>query len=184
MVACGDRRAAGNVDVDRHDFVGAAPHAIEVVEDAACAAAGAIGDDDLRVRRRFVGAQGGHAHRARHRAGIEQDVGMARRGTTLMPKRSASKIGRDGGEDLDLAAVASAAVHPIDIDGTADVLQQLCPSSAAIWPGHRYALGLDREVVPVDREAFIAESPSARRRWRGPICSTSSLRLHSGQMSA
>ena len=45
------RRAAGNIDVYRHDFIGPAPHAVEVVEDAAAVAAGAVGDTDFRVRR-------------------------------------------------------------------------------------------------------------------------------------
>ncbi len=43
------RRAAGDIDIYRHDLVGAAPDAVEVVEDAAVTAAGAVGDADLGI---------------------------------------------------------------------------------------------------------------------------------------
>jgi hypothetical protein len=53
----GRRRAARNIDIDRYDFIGTAPDAVQVVEDAAAVAAGAVGDTDLRIRRRLPGAQ-------------------------------------------------------------------------------------------------------------------------------
>ncbi len=63
------RRAAGNVNVHRHDFIGTAPDAVQVVEDTAAIAAGAVGDTDFRVRRGLPGAQRRRTHGAGDRAG-------------------------------------------------------------------------------------------------------------------
>ncbi len=45
----GSRRAAGDIDIHRHDLVGAAPDAVEVVEDATVTATGTVGDADLGI---------------------------------------------------------------------------------------------------------------------------------------
>ncbi|MNY75246.1 hypothetical protein D3C86_2144800 [compost metagenome] len=43
------RRAAGNIDIDRNDAIGAAPYAVKIVEDTAAVATGTVGDADFRI---------------------------------------------------------------------------------------------------------------------------------------
>jgi hypothetical protein len=89
----GRRRAARNIDIDRYDFIGTAPDAVQVVEDAAAVAAGAVGDTDLRIRRRLPGAQR-RERIARVTAPVNNRISAWRgEGTTLIPKRSASNSG-------------------------------------------------------------------------------------------
>jgi hypothetical protein len=89
----GRRRAARNIDIDRYDFIGTAPDAVQVVEDAAAVAAGAVGDTDLRIRRRLPGAQR-RERIARVTAPVNSRISAWRgEGTTLIPKRSASNSG-------------------------------------------------------------------------------------------
>ena len=122
----GGRRAAGNIDIHRHDFIGAAPYAVEVVEDAATVAAGTVGDTDFRVRRGLPRAQRGRTHRPGYRPGKQQNIGVTRRRHHFDPKTLGVEQRRKGSENLDLAAVAAAAVHPVDVGGALNFLQQRC----------------------------------------------------------
>ena len=117
------RRAARNIDVDRYDFIGTAPDAVQVVEDAAAVAAGAVGDTDLRIRRRLPGAQRRGAHRASHCPGKQQNIGMARRRHHLNPEAFSVEQRRKGGENFDFAAVAAATVDAVDVGRTFNLLQ-------------------------------------------------------------
>ena len=111
----GAGRAAGDVDIDRKDLVRAAPDAVVIVEDATGAAARAIGHHDLWIGCGLKGAQGRHAHGARHGTGVQQHVGVTGRGHDLDAKALDVKDGRDGTENLNLAAVAAAAVHTVNV---------------------------------------------------------------------
>ena len=120
----GAGRAAGDVDIDRQNLVRAAPDAVVVVEDAAGAAARAIGHHDLGIGCGLKGAQGRHAHGTRHGAGVQQHIGVTGRGHDLDAKALDVKDGRDGTEDLDLAAVAAATVNAVDVHRALDLLKK------------------------------------------------------------
>ena len=87
---------------------------VALAEDAAGAAAVAHGDDELRVRRRVVGALQRDCHVLRHRAGHQQQVGVARARdepdaeSLDVVVRIAERV------DLELAAVARAGVDLAD----------------------------------------------------------------------
>ena len=93
------RRAAGDVEVDRARRC-AAPFATcgMVDERPARDRAGADRDHDLRGRHRVVGLLQREAHVARHRAGDQQAVGVARRGDEL--DAEAAEVPADGAEDV------------------------------------------------------------------------------------
>ena len=72
-------RAAGNVDVDRHDTVDAAEGRVgALAEDASAAAARADGHHDAWLRRRLVSSAQRDLHVAGHRTGHQQHVGVPR----------------------------------------------------------------------------------------------------------
>lgn len=62
MVCAGLGGQPGDVDIDRQNLIRAAPDAVVVIEDAAGAAARAIGHHDLGIGCGLKGAQGRHAH--------------------------------------------------------------------------------------------------------------------------
>ncbi len=124
MVLRGAWRAAGDIDIDRQDLVRATPDAVVVVEDAAGAAARAIGHHDLGIGCGLKGAQGRHAHGTRYGAGVQQHIGVTGRGHDLDAKALDVEDGRDGTEDLDLAAVAAAAVNTVDVHRALDLLKK------------------------------------------------------------
>ncbi|SQI97426.1 Uncharacterised protein [Klebsiella oxytoca] len=81
--------------------------------------------------------------------GKQQNIGVTRRRHHFDPKALGVEQRRQGGENLDLAAVAAAAVHPINVGGTLNFLQQRClhgwrwthpPSSAPECRCHRAGL--------------------------------------------
>ena len=120
----GAGRATGDIHVDRQNLVRAAPHAVVVVEDAAGAAASAIGHHDLGIGCSLKGAQGRHAHGTRYGTGVQQDVGVTGRRHDLDTKTLHIEDGRDGSEDLDLAAVTATAVNAVDVHRALDLLKK------------------------------------------------------------
>ena len=73
-------RAAGHVDVHRHDPVAAPRHAVAVVVVAAAVGAGAHADDPARVGHLVVDLAQGGRHLVGEGAGDDHDVRLARRG--------------------------------------------------------------------------------------------------------
>ncbi|MNT13498.1 hypothetical protein D3C72_1484710 [compost metagenome] len=155
------------------------------MEDAAVTATGAVGDADLGIRGRLVGAQGRHPHGPGHGAGEQQDVGVTGGGDHLDAEPLGIEQRGDGGEDLDLAGVAAAAVHPIDIGRAANVLEQglletgdlriLCQrhgASMGIADNGFYAFDLAHHI---DSCWVSVAAPDAG--WLSMLC----LRLQSGQ---
>ena len=82
------------------------------------------GNDDLRIGGAVVSAQCGNAHGTRDSSCVHQDIGMARRRNHLDTETLHVEHRRDGCKDLDLACVASAAVHAIHIYGAFDAFEQ------------------------------------------------------------
>ncbi|MNI81242.1 hypothetical protein D3C73_1378370 [compost metagenome] len=70
------RGAAGDIDINRYDAIGAAPYAVEIVENAAAVAAGTVRDADFRIGRSLPGADRRDAHGAGDRPGKQQNIGM------------------------------------------------------------------------------------------------------------
>ena len=68
-------------------------------------------DDDFRRGRRFIGALERVGHVARHRAGHEQTIGMARRGDEMHAEAFDIVVRIIQRADLQLAAVARAGIH-------------------------------------------------------------------------
>ena len=82
-----------NIDVDRYDFIGTAPDAVQVVEDAAASAAGAV---EIQIFGSGADCQARSAGEriARVTAPVNNRISAWRgEGTTLIPKRSASNSG-------------------------------------------------------------------------------------------
>lgn len=77
---CG-RRAAGHVDIDRHDPVAASCDRVAVVVVASTVCAAAHGDDPARVGHLVVDLSQSGCHLVGEGAGDNHDVGLARRGT-------------------------------------------------------------------------------------------------------
>ena len=171
-------RAAGNVHVNGHNLVAAAPHGIHVVEDAAAAPACAVRDAYLGVRRVMEGAQGGHAHGAGNSAREQQNIRMAGRGNHLDAETLGIKNGRDGREDFNFAAVAAAAVNAVDVGGALNALQ-------------KRSLERGYGILDADRLGFVVRDTgrvgignnghgyTSCRGLRPRVC----LRLHWGQVS-
>ena len=74
------RRAAGDVDVHRHDAIDALHDAVAALEAAARGGAGAHGDAPLRLRHLLPQPHQRAGHLRGQRAGHDQDVGLARAG--------------------------------------------------------------------------------------------------------
>lgn len=100
-------RASRHVHVNWQNRIGAAPHAVVVVEDAARAPASPVRHHNLRIGGRMVGPKRRLPHGARHGPGIDEHIRMARRGHDLYAEALRVEDRGDGGENLDLAAVAT-----------------------------------------------------------------------------
>ena len=97
------RRAAGDVDVDRHELVGGDERV--VVEDAGRAAAGAHRDRPLRLEHLVVDAADDRRHLDRDAPGEDQQVGLARRGAERLEAEARDVDARgDDRHHLDRAA--------------------------------------------------------------------------------
>ena len=98
------RRAAGDVDVDRQELVGALDHRV-VGEHAAGGGAGAHREDPLRLQHLVVDAADDRDHLDRDAAREDQHVGLPRRGAEdLGPEARGVVAGRDHRHHLDRAA--------------------------------------------------------------------------------
>lgn len=96
-------RASRHVHVNWQNRIGAAPHAVVVVEDAARAPASPVRHHNLRIGGRMVGPKRRLPHGARHGPGIDEHIRMARRGHDLYAEALRVEDRGDGGENLDLA---------------------------------------------------------------------------------
>jgi hypothetical protein len=77
----GGGRAAGNVDIHRHDAVASSDDAVAVVVVAATVGAATHGDDPSGLGHLIVDLAEGGRHLVGEGAGDNHDVGLARRGT-------------------------------------------------------------------------------------------------------
>ncbi len=101
----GARRAAGDVDVDRHDLVDAVDDVVAVVERAAAGGAGAHADDPLGLRHLVVEALEHRRHLLVDGAGDDHEVALARRGAEHLHAVAGDvEAGEAGAEHLDGAA--------------------------------------------------------------------------------
>ena len=71
-------------------------------------------DHELRLRHRRIGPLEGGLHMPGHRAGDQQEIGMARRGHEAKPQPFERVIGVIQGVDLELTAVAGAGIDVAD----------------------------------------------------------------------
>ena len=98
------RRAAGHVDVDGQELVGAL-HERVVVEDAGARGAGPHRDHPLRLEHLVVDAADDRRHLDRDAAGEDQHVGLARRGAEDLGAEARRVVARrDHRHHLDRAA--------------------------------------------------------------------------------
>jgi len=100
------RRAAADVEVDRHHGIYAAYDGIAAGKDAAVDRAIAAGDYPFGIRRRPVGPLKRLAHVARDRASDQEHVGMPRRSDEAQPETFKIVERVVEGVDFQFAAVA------------------------------------------------------------------------------
>ena len=131
----GRRRAAGHVDVDRHDAVAAAHHRIGIVVVAAAIGAGAHRDDVARLRHLVVDLAQRRRHLVGQRAGDDHHVGLARRGA----RRDAEALG-----------VVARHRHLHHLDGAAGETERHPHQRAGARPG-------DQRVGRGDQKALVGE---------------------------
>ena len=159
-IACGRRRAAGDVDVHRYHAVDAAERRVRsLAEDPAAAAARADRHHDARLGGRLVGAAQSDLHVAGHGPRHEQHIGVpgARDEVDAEPFEVEYRVG--GGGDLELAAVAAPGVHLTDVSERPNRPRMRRAERAADSPG--WARG---DLHPTERRP--RRSPDRRRRTR------------------
>ena len=111
----GPRGTAGDIEVHRDDLLDRPDDGVGIKPDAAPAGTGADGKDELGRGHGLVSAPEGLGRGPHRRALAEHDVGMARRADQLDAEALDVVVGGEDVEDLDVAAVAAAAVgviHP------------------------------------------------------------------------
>jgi hypothetical protein len=116
----GVRRAAADVQVDRHHLRDPAHDRVAAGEQAAVERAVADRHHPFGIGRGGVGALERLAHVLGHRAGDEQDVGMARRGDETDAEALEVVEGVIEGVDLQLATIAGAGIDLSDRETAAE----------------------------------------------------------------
>src|SRR5262249_54736153 len=103
-------RAAGDQDVDGHDFMHAADDGVRAAKDATVTRAVSGSDDEFRIGRGVPRAPQGLGHVTCHRTGDQGAVGVARGGHEVHAESLEIIVGTREATDLELAAVARAGV--------------------------------------------------------------------------
>ena len=93
--------------------------AVSAGKDAAIMGTVTDRDNDFRRGRRFIGALEWVCHVARHRAGHEQTIGMARRGDEMHAEAFDIVVRIIQRADLQLATVARSGVHFANVQRSA-----------------------------------------------------------------
>ena len=124
------RRTTGHGDVDRNDVRDAPGARVALAEDAARAAAVADRDDELRIRRRVVGASSASSMLRDTGTGHEQQIGVPR--TRDEPDAEPFDVVERVVErmDLELAAVARAGVDVANAQRAAQRRRESAPADA------------------------------------------------------
>src|SRR4051794_24549182 len=119
----GPRRAAGHVDVDRQELVGARHHRV-VVEHPRARGAGAHRDHPLGLEHLVVDAPDDRRHLDRHATGEDQQIGL--------PGREAHHLGAESGQ-----IVSRRSEHRDHLDPAAGQAEAERPDRVAPCPGLR-----------------------------------------------
>src|SRR5215831_11463916 len=107
----GTGRAAGHEDVDRDVLVQGTVEGAAIDEDVGGRGAGSDGDDRLGATDLAVDGLDGADGVLCHRAGHAEDIGVARAAFEADAELFGIVAGREGGDDFDVAAVATAGVE-------------------------------------------------------------------------
>src|SRR5688572_2316054 len=141
----GGRRAAGDVDVDRHDAVAAAYDAVAVVVIAAAVGAAAHADHVLGVRHLVVDLAQRRGHLVAQRAGDDHHVRLARAGARGDPEALHVVARHVDVDHLDRAA-GEPERHPPQAAGAG-------PLEQVLGAGHEETLVIELRSERVDERA-------------------------------